>query len=116
MGATLYGIDSDAAPSLYSINQATAEATRIGSLGFGGGSPFAALSAGPGGLLYAALDDRLFTVNPLTGAASIVDPSVEEIGFSGVSGLTNSAVPEPSATLLGLLSFGLLARRRRSVG
>lgn len=121
-GGNLYGLSMDAAPSLYLINTATAELTLLSALNFGtysftGGSAFSGLTVGDAaGTLYAALDDRLFTINIADGTTTPVDLSTMDFGFSGVSGLANSAVPEPGSTVLAFLSLslGMTARRRRS--
>lgn len=119
VNGNLYGVSMDSAPSLYTINPATAQLTLVSQLNFGsytfaGGSAFAGLTGGTAaGSLYAALDDRLFTINIADGTTTPVDPGTMDFGFSGVSGLANSAVPEPGAAVLGVLSLGLLSRRRR---
>ncbi len=113
-GDVLYGLgQSDA--NLYVIDQTTAATTLVGNLGITKGSPFAGLTFGPNGTLYAAVDDRLFTVNTMTGAATPVNRDVTSTGFSSVSGVAFAPIPEPSSVLLfGLgTTTGLLALRRR---
>lgn len=107
-GNTLYGIGYEAAPRLYTVDQNNGTLTAIGPLGLELGSPFSALTFGASGQLYAALDDRLYTINRLTGAAAPVNASIPDFGFGSVSGLAAApapaitAVPEPS-------TYGLVA-------
>ena len=119
VGNTLYGLGK-LDNTLYTIDQATGVATIVGSLGYSAGSPFESLSSGPGGALFATLDDFLFSINPTTGAATPLDPTFQnDTGFSSISGLSYAAtVPEPSSFVLvaiGLVS-GLVARNRRRAG
>lgn len=72
---------------LYTVDQATAKLTTVGPLGVPQNSPFAALTFGPSGTLYASLDDRLYTVNAATGTATPLNPEALDLGFSSVSGL-----------------------------
>ena len=115
---TLYGLGKDDG-LLYSLSATTGAPTLIGDTGVVLGSPIAALSAGPNGSLFGALNDALYTINPATGAATpIGDPAIG-VGFSSISGLafTPSAVPEPGAVGLfaGAMAFGgaFALRRRR---
>ena len=84
---TLYAIGQESMPSLYTVNQSTAALTMVGSLGLAVGSPFSGMTMAPDGRLYAALNDRLYTINKTTGAASVVDVTVLNTGFASVSGL-----------------------------
>lgn len=102
--------------TLYTINQTTAELTLIGDTGVAMDSPFAGLTFGPNGLLYAAIDDQLYTLDAATGAATVVDASGNGINFGAVSGLGFGPIPEPSTfalSAIGLAGAGLLLRRRR---
>jgi len=105
--------------TLYTINQTTAELTLIGDTGVAMNSPFGGLTFGPNGLLYAALDDQLYILNPATGAATLVDPSGGGINFGAVSGLSFGPIPEPSTfafAVLGAVGLGLGLWRRRVRG
>lgn len=95
---------------LYRIDQSNGMGAEIGSLGIPMNSPFAGLSFGADGKLYGAIDDRLFQINTNSAAATPVDSTIIDLGFSSVSGLTldHSA---PSESLVGLSFFsGQLVR------
>lgn len=111
VGNTLYAIGQEAEAKLYTVDQSTAALTEVGSLGIPKNSPFGALTLGADGNLYAAIDERLFTIDQVTGAAAIIDPNVLDIGYASVSGLAVAGafqpVPEPST--YGLAGVALLA-------
>ena len=117
VGNSLYGLSKEEIPDLYLIDQSTGDLTLIGSLGVDVGSPIAALAANANGGLAAALNDRLYNVDPTTGAASVVSDDVLDTGFTSVSGLTlipGSPVPEPSTygIFAGLSLVTLIVGRR----
>jgi hypothetical protein len=78
-GTTMYGINFDG--SLYSIDLATGAASLIGG---GGGTGFINLAADASGLLYSTniTDDFLYSINPLTGAATQVGALGIDITFA----------------------------------
>lgn len=78
---------------LYTVNLQNGMMSPIGGLGVAQNSPFAALTFGPGGVLYAAIDDRLYSVDKSTGRAAFVDPSVLDLNFSSVAGLAFGSTP-----------------------
>ena len=93
---TLYALgqgDSGAADpatvdtELYSVDQATGILTPVGPIGVPQNSPVAGLTFSPDGTLYAAIDDKLYTINTGTGAATIVDADTPDFSFNSVSGL-----------------------------
>ncbi|MGH7950977.1 MAG: hypothetical protein ACREFE_03525 [Limisphaerales bacterium] len=96
---TLYALGQDGT-NLYTISQSDGTMTVVGSLGVAMSSPFAAMTFGPDGTLYAAINDQLYTINKNTGAASVLSTNVLDIGFSSISGLA-FAVP-PSGVRLTL--------------
>lgn len=120
VGNTLYAIGQEAEARLYTVDQSTAALTEVGLLGIPKNSPFGALALGADGHLYAAVDERLFRIDQLTGAAMMVDASVLDIGYGSVSGLARQSfqpVPEPSTYGLAgaalLVAVGLIRRFRR---
>ncbi len=72
---------------LYTVDQVTGVITPIGPIGVPQNSPIAGLTFAPDGTLYAAIDDRLYTINTTTGAATVVDANTPYFCFSSVSGL-----------------------------
>lgn len=111
--STPYLIDSDANTLVKSteINFPTnSNLTTVGGLGLDV-TGYGGLIVDEEGDLYASLStdsltSGLYSINPTTGAASL-------LGSFG-TGLTTIAVPEPSAVFLGLLSLVPLLRRRRA--
>ncbi len=120
-GNTLYALGQGAG-KLYTVNTLTAELTEVGNLGVDQNSPFAGLTITGQGTLLGAIDDRLYTIEKASGAATAVDPNVLDFGFSSVSGIAFSpaapnGVPESGSTavLLGLgLGSVMLARGGRT--
>lgn len=87
---TLYALGQDDT-NLYTINQNDGTMTVVGPLGVALSSPFAGMTFGPDGTLYAAINDQLYTINKTTGQASVLSTNVLDIGFSSVSGLAFAA-------------------------
>ena len=134
---TLYGLGKGDG-QLYTINTANGSGTLVGSLGSLSvsdplsptGTDVSAIDSDPiaalafsGGSLFASADGNLYSVDPMTGAATLVNASIANSGlgggFSSVSGLASApAVPEASSVVsFGvLLSLGglFLLRRRKS--
>lgn len=90
--------------NLYVVNQTNASSTAVGDLGLALESPFAGMTFAANGDLYAAINDRLYTINPQTGAATAVDNEIVSLGFSSVSGLTFESDP-PAQELLAISFF-----------
>lgn len=92
---TLYAIGegdvSTAAPfgaaTLYTINIANGATSKVADLSVTPGSPIGAMAFTPSGVLYASIDDRLYTVDKTNGTATPVSASVLDFSFSSVSGL-----------------------------
>ncbi|HEY0370288.1 MAG TPA: hypothetical protein VGC85_11875, partial [Chthoniobacterales bacterium] len=82
----LYGL-AKGDSSLYVIDQGSGATSVVGDLGITPGSPIGAMAFGPNGVLYASIDDRLYTINTSTGVASPVSSTVLDFGVSSVSGL-----------------------------
>lgn len=109
-GNTLYALAQNDG-NLYTVNQTTASLTPVGALGFEKNNPFAAITFAPDGTLYGAIEDRLYTISTITGAATPADLNVLDFGFSSVSGL--AVVPEPgTVALFGLGGLIFLATLR----
>ncbi len=97
---TLYAVGQEANAMLYIVNQQTAGLTAVGLLGLELSSPFAGLAFGADGNLFGAINDRLYSINRLSGVATQVNADVLDFGFASVAGLAfapgkTSAVPEP---------------------
>ena len=73
--------------SLFTVNQATGALTPVGMIGVPQNSPIAGLTFSTDGTLYASIDDKLYTIDTSTGAATIVDAATPDFSFSSVSGL-----------------------------
>jgi len=118
-GSTLYAIGQEAEAKLYVVNQNNAALTEIGLLGVENNSLFGALTVGANGTLYGAINDRLYSIDKLTGQASELSADVLDIGYASVSGAAFSPVPEPStyglAGVAGLMLIGFV-RRKRAAG
>lgn len=100
-----YSKNGTLADTLVSIDTVSGLASTIGELGVNNGS-------GVGGLTFDALSGTLFltestglfTVNPLTGAASFV-------GSHGPAGFSGLSIPTPGTA--SLLALGIITLRRR---
>lgn len=104
----LYGL-SQMSYDLYTINPVNAELTFVGSAGLTSRTILGGLTFSSDGTLYAVLNDALYTLNPGTGAATLIGP----IGYDNVSGIT-ATVPVPGAVLLCGFGAVLVDRLRRS--
>jgi hypothetical protein len=82
--------------NLYTVDQTNGTMTMVGPLGVAMSSPFAGLTFGPDGTLYAAINDQLYTVNKTTGAAKVLSTNVLDFGFSSVSGLAFQTPQSPT--------------------
>jgi hypothetical protein len=100
----LYALGQDDV-NLYIVNQTNGNMTVVGPLGVAMSSPFAGMTIGPDGILYAAINDQLYLVNKNTGAATAVSTNVLDFGFSSVSGLAFQT-PHPATRLEGISFFG----------
>jgi hypothetical protein len=122
---TLFAIGQDDA-TLYTINPITGATTAVGPIKVGSdnlikNSPIAGMTIGPanpdmGGTeeIYASIDDRLFIINPTTGAARIPPGDVINFGpfISSVSGLAFT----PGAGTLGNISSRVNVGTGENVG
>ncbi len=75
---------------LYTVNQTTGGVAPVGILGVPQNSPVAGLTFAPDGKLYAAIDDRLYTINKASGVATIVEADTPDFSYHSVSGLAFS--------------------------
>lgn len=71
---------------LYRVDQTNGSLTVIGDLGVAINSPIGAMTF-IGDRLYASIDDRLYEINKMTGAATQVSSTVLDFNYSSVSGL-----------------------------
>ena len=116
---TLYGLGK-LDGNLYTVNTTTGATTLVGNTGVSVGSPLGGLTFGPGGVLFASLDDKLYQLNAATGLATPINPDPNvDTGFSSISGLAfaPAAVPEPGSIVLlglGLGTIGVTALRARA--
>lgn len=115
LNGQIYAI-TDADDQLYTLNPGTAFLTPVGALGVSPNSAFGALAFDPEtNELFGVINDRLYTIDPATGAATAANPMGFGTDFGSISGLAASNVPEPStAAILALALAGLAARRRRT--
>ena len=88
----LYALGQDD-NTLYTINTNNGALTAVGPLGVGMSSPFAGLTFGPDGTLFAAINDRLYTIDKSSGLASATSTNVIDFGYSSVSGIAFAASP-----------------------
>jgi hypothetical protein len=94
---TLYALEQDGT-NLCMLDQNAGILSVVGPLGIAMSSPFAGMTFGPDGTLYAAINDQLYILNKATGLATAASTNVLDFGFSSVSGLA-FAVPSTSAQL-----------------
>jgi hypothetical protein len=110
-GGNLWGVSQeyDGQPLYFvSINKSTAATTVIGSMGLGSGiSHGVGIDYAPDGTLWGIADSgQIFTINTVTGQASVVASSLS--GFEGLA-----IVPEPATMILLALGSGAVIRKRR---
>ena len=91
----LYALGQDDV-NLYTVDQTNGTMTAVGALGVAMSSPFAGMTFGPDGTLYAAINDQLYTINTTNGVATEVSTNVVDIGYSSVSGLAFQSPQAPS--------------------
>jgi hypothetical protein len=103
----LYGL-SQMSYDLYTINPVNAELTFVGSTGLTSRTILGGLTFSSDGTLYAVLNDALYTLNPGTGASTLIGP----IGYDNVSGLTATA-PLPGSVLLSGIGAALVCWLRK---
>ncbi|MGI8437822.1 MAG: hypothetical protein ACR2NX_13125 [Chthoniobacterales bacterium] len=111
---TLYCIGNG---TLYTIDQTTGRATAVGSLGVDMNDPVAGMAFSPpsptSGItpsqLYAAIDERLYTIDVTTGAATPVSTDPEQLSFrigSSVSGIAFATGAGELGNMSGRLNVG----------
>jgi hypothetical protein len=100
----LYALGQDDV-NLYIVNQTSGALTTVGALGVAMSSPFAGMTFGPDGTLYAAINDQLYTIDTTNGLATEVSTNVLDFGYSSVSGLAVQT-PTPPTRLEGSTFFG----------
>jgi len=100
----LYALGQDDV-NLYTVNQTNGTMTMVGPLGVAMSSPFAGMTFGPDGTLYASINDQLYTLDKTNGVASVVSTNVLDFGFSSVSGLAFQT-PQPPTRLEGVSFIG----------
>ena len=120
-GGALLGLDQGG-DRLYSIDATTGAVTSIGSTGISPSLNYflGGLAFDQNGNLYAALSNsvadvnNLYSINPTTGAATLIGPIGSGLTVSGIAFYPASTVPEPaSAWLTGVGALaGCMAFRR----
>lgn len=79
---------ASAGPELYKVDPADGTLIPVGPTGVAQNSPVAGLAFSPDGTtLYAAIDDKLYTLDPSTGQATLVDANTPDFSYSSVSGI-----------------------------
>jgi outer membrane protein assembly factor BamB len=95
---TLYALGQDGT-NLYTLDQNSGILTVVGPLGIAMSSPFAGMTFGPDGALYAAINDQLYILNKTNGLATVASTNVLDFGFSSVTGLAFALPSHPPLTL-----------------
>ena len=101
----LYALGQDDT-NLYIVNTTNAALTVVGPLGVALASPYAGMTFGPDGTLFAAINDQLYIINKTNGAATAISTNVLDLGFSSVSGLAFAPVPTPISFFNGEFNLG----------
>jgi hypothetical protein len=118
IGPVLYGLDQDGG-NLYIINTSTGVATLVGATGITGMHPFGGLAFdAASGTLYAEVSgtaglggtfhtSNLYSLNIVTGNATLIGAIVDSLSNPFDGGLSGIAVETPEPGTIGLMLLGL---------
>ena len=111
----MYAIESgnQVGTNLYTIDLATGSATSVGSTGL----TLTGLEFGNDGVLYAlgqdGFNDQLFTLDPNTGAATLIGTIAGEPNGRSITAGPVTVIPEPSCMALLICGCAVFVKRRR---
>lgn len=115
-GGTFYGLDthvnSGGNPTLVTINPATgAVLTNVATTGLSAVNSLAGMTFDANGTLYVTGGGSLYTLNPVTGAATLVGTHSGDL--SGLAFVPSTTVPEPATIVLLALGLAILSSTPR---